>query len=309
MSSLKRLSMRAAPFLPGWIGILTGVMSCMLVFIGATTAMAADHPHVTTQSLDADGVLLLSADSSEAGAYLTAVTITAERQALLPYAVVLKNATPRDIVAYCVVWTLTGVNGTVRTQTLTRRNFTTFQGGDAIEAGGAKLLSFAGDFRRDAASLGERQIADMQRAIRSYADQQAVLISLELVVFNDGTAVGPDRQAALPKLSAWLDAERDLSREALQEGNPHKLVVRARAIRDQAFDTLPPISERTSGMLMAAAEVAKGYARTYELAKAYFAAQVTAWAEEANEDVARRNLSSLTGRKLYPVIHRKGERQ
>jgi hypothetical protein len=142
----------------------------------------------------------------------------------------------------------------------------------------------------------------MREATQFYRAQRSVAVSVELAVFDDGLAVGPDQDNWLPRLSAWMDAERDFSRAALSASV--RFSEHVRGTRDRGLALLPkPPSTARSGLL-AAAETASTYTACYDLAKAYFAAQVADWIEQSGERVATERLRLITGTKQYPALHR-----
>jgi hypothetical protein len=152
-----------------------------------------------------------------------------------------------------------------------------FPNGSAIPPNGARLLT--PDSGIDVGSASTETISDQRRGlweqrIESYLAQSSVEVSLELVVFADGTALGRDDETdSLTSKCGWMltrvytiraircrcDALHQSVREALNQG----------------LEALPPDSVRDPFGLQVAAVIATDYWRCQEFAAAYLAAQVT----------------------------------
>ena len=276
----------------------------MLLLFSLMTVMAAD-PIITVRSLDADGIRLLPHGSSEFTAAAQTVASIEERKALLPYTVLLKNTTNRNVIAYSVRWTPTGVDGiAVKPQLLTPRNFITFRGGAAIAAGESKLVSFVDGLTLPPEAQNPALHRRMLQAAEFYRSQRSIEISLELVILDDGTAIGPDQDGKLAILKAWVDAERDFSRQALDVKDPEAFASMVRQIRGEGFQMLGPEYPKTLNSLYLAAEISTEYEACFRFARSYFALQVTDWIDQTDVKSAQQRLSSITGTKQYPTIHR-----
>ena len=148
----------------------------------------------------------------------------------------------------------------------------------------------------------------MTQAGEFYRAQRSIDISLELVIFDDGTAVGPDGDGKISILKAWLDAERDFSRRALDVKDPETFSSMVRNVRERGFQYLAPEYPKSRNSLYVAAELSGEYGPCYRLAMAYFADQVAGWIDQSDATSAQQRLNQITGTKQYPAIHRKGDR-
>jgi hypothetical protein len=274
----------------------------VVLSLNAITVMGAD-PIVTIKSLNEEGVVLLPYDSPEFAAAAAPFTSIKERAALLPYAVLIKNRTNHDIMSYSVRWTPIGTDGLpAKPQLLTPRSF---RGATVIEAGASKLVSFVDSITLPPEVQDAALHRQMTRAAEFYRAQQSIEISLELVVFDDGTAIGPDRDGKLATLRAWRDAERDFSAQARSVEDPEAFSLTVRQIRDQGLQSLPPADSRDIHSLLLQAEISNDYTVSYRFARAYFAAQVAGWIEQTDAKSAQQKLNLITGRKRYVSIQRR----
>lgn len=194
--------------------------------------------------------------------------------------VVLKNATQQSIIAYCVCWKFTDSGGTVRTHVIAKRSFN----GAAIPPNGSKFLS-----------------CNSGTGVGSEA-QSHIEVSLELAVFDDGTAVGPDGANVFPRFKAWVDAERDFVHLALADGD---FSLTVRNAREQGLAALPADDAKTSASLLMAAEMASDYRTCYQFASAYFASQVQEWIDKTGPIAAIERVRLTTNGKHYPTLHKK----
>ena len=138
--------------------------------------------------------------------------VFADIQPLLPFCYVLQNNTDRFIIAYSTRWTLTDSSGTATTEDATWWNLSSFRGGDAIAPGASRLVSPI--FRLGVASFGPTGSAlskQLQQTLADFNRQDKVAVSLETVIFDDGTAIGTDATGAIASARAYLDGEREVS--------------------------------------------------------------------------------------------------
>jgi hypothetical protein len=270
----------------------------------------ASATNVTVLSSDGGEVVLLTQGSPEFEAAARPFADSQQARDLLPYTVLIKNVSGRDLIAYSVRLASTDSNGVTKPlQILIPRDFVTFRGSAVVTSGSSKLISFVTGLtapRRgnavDPASADRfRQTAEFYRA------QHGIVISLELAIFEDGTAIGPDRDHKLPILKAWIDAERDFARAVLSVNDLGAFASEVRAIRDRGYEALPADAPRDAGGLYVAAEMSKRYTDCYRFAQAHFAAQVAQWIDQTDVNSARQRLMMITGNKQYPVIQRKGQ--
>lgn len=262
-------------------------------------------PFTAVSPVVQDGVLLLpTSDPNSVGVVPT--PRSDQEAALLKYAVVLKNTTSHTIIAYCLRWKCVDSSGVVRPHVFARRNFNTFEGGAAVAPGASRLISRdagVGNIQNPPAQAGA-VTARFEQALRYYRAQRSIEVSLDLSVFDDGTAIGPDTSGWFAKFKGWLDAERDFARLALADGS---FAQRVRDAREEGFDALAKDDARTSASLLMAAEMAGDYRTCYQFASAYFASQVQDWIDKTGPSAAIARLRLITSVKHYPTLRKKGE--
>jgi hypothetical protein len=248
---------------------------------------------VIVSGLDSEGVSL---DDSNSQNFVNSLDPDRDTKAdvLLPYSVLMTNHSERKMMAYSLTWRCRDNAGKVVSQNITRWDFRTFS---KLDPGSSKLFSIV-------AGVGTRSTDSVER-IRTFADfyrqQKSINVQLDLVVFADGRAAGPDPDLWLPKLRAWMEAERDLHAAVAAlhtQGEVESLV--ESAVR--GVDLSDP--GKTTADLFRRANVAGSYSEAYSLAHTYFAAWMALGARtegyEAVLQQARRNVSL----RQYPVIHR-----
>ncbi len=264
------------------------------------------QPLITiARSLDAEGILLLPVTHPDV-ASVAPHPQSEDEEALLRYAVVLKNATPHGIIAYYVRWKFTDASDKAVTGVIHDKSFPS---GRPIPPHGAKFLSLHSGIGVDSGrtrAMNERVRDLWDRRPRFYPAQRSIEVSSELAVFDDGTAVGPDDEGMLSTFEAWMDAERDFARRALAENSVVGFRRRVQDALDQGFDALPKEQRGNLGSLPAAADSAPDYSECYQFATAWLASDVMRWIDQSGEEAAREGLRRLTS-KRYPELHRKGE--
>jgi hypothetical protein len=160
------------------------------------------------------GVTLIvpgSAAFSAAAQSVVDPLVFADIEPLLPFCYVLRNNTDKSIIVYSTRWTLTDSLGTSTTQDATWWNLSSFRGGDAIEPGASRLVSPI--FRLGVTSFGPTGSALSKQLRQTLADfnrQDKLAVSLETVIFADGTAIGTDATGAIVSARAYLDGEREV---------------------------------------------------------------------------------------------------
>jgi len=130
-------------------------------------------------------------------------------------AVILKNTSKHSVVAFGVNWTITDESGVTHT-----RGFNYIQpsglldGGKSkrekaqvehqIRPGGARLLTVNGMARTNE-ELHDLALAAFMGTISN--------VELDLVIFDDGEAVGPNQLGLMKRFAAYVNAEQDLMQE------------------------------------------------------------------------------------------------
>jgi len=91
-------------------------------------------------------------------------------------------------------------------------NLASFRGGDAIEPGSDRLVSpiLRLGMSRVGPS-GDGLSKQLRQVLADFGTKSRVNVSLETIVFSDGSVIGPDRTNAAAQARAYLDAERQIA--------------------------------------------------------------------------------------------------
>jgi hypothetical protein len=262
---------------------------------------AFEGPVVTVYSLEASGVELISSTHPDFD-HSFGSGRSVQYDPILPYTVVIRNKSDREVIAHSVIWFCTGADGWVNRQSRTTFNFSTLQPGTNLPPHSSQVVSFLGDLEAGGHNP-HGMIEAMNRMVECYSKQIAIRISLEAVLFDDGTAVGPDTGGWIDRWRAELDADKevltksiqgspDSARTVLKEYSEHALAI-AREKGDQDFAVLPIMSERSTD-----------YSECFNLMKGYFARRLLDEIEE-NSDTALERIRAKLKTKKYPNIKRK----
>jgi len=130
-------------------------------------------------------------------------------------AVILKNASKRSVVAFAVNWTVVDNTNVIRTRGFnyiqpsglldgSRAKREKVEIEQQIRPGAARLLT-ANGMARTAQELRDLAITDFTSTVTG--------VELDLAVFDDGEAVGPNRLGLMERFAAYVDAEQDLVQE------------------------------------------------------------------------------------------------
>lgn len=255
-----------------------------------------------TDTLLNEGLRLLSAESDD---FKSAVrNEPTELREIFNYSAVLKNDSRRDLIGYSVTWFCTDEAGRTLTPEVTIWNAASFR--SVLPVGAANVVS-------NLVRLGtgvhwdQQTQAETLELVRLFSKQREIVISLEAVLFSDGTALGPDRNQWIPRWKAYIDAERDVFSGAVIAG-PYALheylgnmaqagVQRASHIFQKKVDS--------TDLHWAARKHAHTYEDAYELFKAAIATDILA---EVSTHDAPDVISSIRVRfesKKYPAVRRK----
>ena len=279
----------------------------LLLAVVVLRAIGLSQPLITiVPTLDPEGVLLIPATDPDVASMVPRPR-SEDEEALLRYAVVLRNTTSRAIIANYLRWKLTDSSGRVRPQMLTGKSFPS---GSAIPPHSARFLSLESGIGVASGRPGtpRDEVKDVwEQRLQHYHAQRSIEVSIELVVFDDGTAVGPDGAGRFAKFKAWVDAERDFARTALAAGGVVSFGAKVREAREEGFEALPQDAARDNSGLLIAASTATDYSTCHRFVTAYLAAQVAEWIDKIGDDAAIARLRLITSTKYYPVVHRKGE--
>lgn len=257
------------------------------------------QPTISYQSLDAAGVHLLPSTSPEFAAALDPSRPTAG-DALLPYAVLLKNDSDRNIMAFSVRWTCLRPEGPPVTSDETDWNFSTLKPEDGIPAHRARLfseISWLGT-RHAPKDESTRQRADDRAAL--YRTMTSVVVSVEAVLFDDGTVAGPSHNGWGPRLIAMLDADRDLADEVLRTPSAGEVRKNMAGLRDSAYLHLASGEPKDAFALARAANRATSYDECYTMIKAHHAARLLDSMDRVGDTIALQRLKDWRSQRKYP---------
>jgi hypothetical protein len=142
--------------------------------------------------------------------------------AVLPYSFVLRNSSEQAIVGISARWAITDLNGKVVSHDRVWTNLQSPKEGLVPPHSDRLVIPLNAAPPNDPTS-----VSYMRRAIdglpRAFAQEAAILVSLELVIFDDGRAVGSDSANIVSQISARLDADRELLKGIVamsQHGQP-----------------------------------------------------------------------------------------
>lgn len=159
------------------------------------------------------GISLVPASSSEfvnTAPSLTPSNAPPNISSAYPYSFILKNTTSRTIIAFGVRWTCVDGAGQSRSHDRVWSNLSNFTGGLAIASGSERLVS-------PVLTLGPNLESNaLTKALAPFQGRQSITVSLEAVIFSDGTALGTDANNTIPRIQARIDAERVLLTELAQ---------------------------------------------------------------------------------------------
>lgn len=255
-------------------------------------------------SLPEERLLLSPASSPEFKDFFSAPDAFSDA---LKYAVVLKNNSDQEVIAYHVRWTWTDGFGKVTRGGAVVYNFSDLRPGKMLVPGGKHFVSegaWMGAGPRPSFDAAASQ--QVQSQLHTVESRRSVTISLEAVVFADGTAAGRDTDNWVPKWKAWVDAERDVLAftGATSSGDPRQALASwqelafSRAKRQVSRDVQLPD-------LYVLAGNSSSYEEAYVLFRGSFASDVIQRTEqygvESEKEMARSSLRA----KQYPTIHRK----
>lgn len=215
--------------------------------------------------------------------------LPATSDVLLPYSAMINNEGEREIFAYSVRWTCTAPNGNVVVQESTVYDLSTLRG----VAPHTRQLVPGNSTTRDEDQIG--RLADF------YRHQESIEISLDAVVFEDGSTEGLDTGQHIPRIKAWVDAERDLSQEVQSATSTTELTESLTKLRDDGLAQLTTPALQRQGLGLAANRT-PSYRGAYKLAKGYFAQQMLGKIQKDGPAIAVAAVQGMASRKRWPEI-------
>ena len=196
--------------------------------------MGAFEPRITVSSLESEGVVLLSYGHPDFGRVFPAQKAP-EYDALLPYIVMIRNDTDREITAYSVVWysTATGL--------VTKKLRTTLPGVN-LRPHSTQVVSLMSTLETGGPNVDPSTENAIRSLVAFFSRQAAVRISLEAALFDDGAAIGPDNEDWITRWKAELDAEKHVF--TMATSSPASQV---RAVLGQLAEPAIALARRQSG--------------------------------------------------------------
>ena len=191
---------------------------------------------ITVHDMAATGVKLLRYGDPSFALALSPKRSTSI-ESLLPYTVVISNETDQGILAYSIRWKLIDPEGKVSIQESTIFDQATLR---VLAPHSRQLATFAPGLASWSHNEPETQAEEahkIDRLLSTYRKQQAVDISLEAVIFSDGRTFGNDTGFWVPRIKAWIDAERDIMQQ-VQTAPAHDLEKTLTQIRDEGVAEL-----------------------------------------------------------------------
>jgi hypothetical protein len=260
-------------------------------------------PRVTVHSLEGDGVVLVSSANPAFDPHLAP-----EYAAILPYTVVVTNNSPQPILAYGVVWRYTDAVGKPLVRVRNVFSGMRLDPGKGLAPGRGNAVSPVLALEAGGGAWNAMIGPEVARVAGQYTAATRVDISLDSVLFADGTAVGPDTANLIVHWKGWIDAERDVL-TVVAENPSASLVADLGRIADAgAFLVAQGTGAGRPGTVEMAsrADRAKTYAECYILAKAYFAQSTVEEIERGGSPTVE-NLLHVRQLRVYPDVRRKDQ--
>jgi hypothetical protein len=172
-------------------------------------SLVSSPPKVIVSAFSNPEVQIIAPTSTDFQSLMNASahpSVLGSLQPLLPYSVILRNNSTKSIIAYTVSWSSIDKSG--------RPNIDYRTVCDAIQLKG--LISPSSDsfvtIVGTPPSMGVAEVAEEEKRFQS---QGSITISLEAVMFEDGTTSGSDRSLSILQIKARIQSENDLFKSVL----------------------------------------------------------------------------------------------
>ena len=264
------------------------------IILIASTLMASAQPAMTLVGLENDGVSLLGLRSPEFIAALDARRDT-KADVLLPYSVLVSNRSKLGIIAYSLTWRCHDGSGKIVPHNITRWDFRALNVG--LGPGRSKLFSIVRGVGTPSTEPDER----IRTIAGFYERQESIEVQLDLAVFADGRAAGPDPDHWLPRLRAWMEAERDLQSGVAGLRRPEDVEAFVLSAA-RSVDLSDP--GKATADLARRVNTARSFGEAYGLARTYFAAWMALGAQKSGYGAVLEQVRQNMTSRRYPVIHR-----
>ncbi len=170
--------------------------------------MPNTSPKVSVADFNASNIIVVPYGPIEFFSLLETVvprSIQPVIQPLLPYSILVRNGNVKPVMAYTVRWASVDSSGRQDVNTYTLVNLVSLL--PVIPPGSASLATILGHVS-DVTNPGIT--TEIAAAAQSFQNNTSLAISLDAVVFNDGTAIGNDTTDTLALVRGCLKAEYDL---------------------------------------------------------------------------------------------------
>lgn len=189
----------------------------IVIFGLALTAMAQSVP-VILKAPSFPGLRVSRATDPGVQAFVAAVLGTdpaSQLVALLPYSLVLDNNTGYSIRAYVLRLTFVDSRGVGGGRNRTYFNFRAVSNGAEIPGGGTQLVTPSSSLRVGPVTGrgwgGRASPSSATETLQVLRSQASIVLSMDLIVFDNGDVIGPDESGALSYLKSWVRLEREMA--------------------------------------------------------------------------------------------------
>jgi hypothetical protein len=167
----------------------------------------------------------------------TTQTLPAALQPLFPYSVVLENTTGTDIIAFNAAWSTLDAQGQPHAVvTRTPWHLATPDHLAVIQAHSRMLITPVGTIPNELAnvkSLPQPMLDEIAAKTKSFSTN-AMQLTLDSIVFADGSKIGPDNSHTGRTVAAWMTATWKLANEVSNQ-DPANVATYLATARDTAF--------------------------------------------------------------------------
>ncbi len=264
-----------------------------------------EQPRAAVRSLESEDVVLLS--SSDAG-FLEAFKSPPRKEyaAILPYSVIIQNRSGQEIIAYSVVWERLEPDRRVHRGRRSWDAFAKLAPGAGLVPSSSRAVSLLLSLEAGGQTWSAGTEAQSKHLLSLWAGPSTIKMSLDAVLFADGSAAGPDTSGQIPRWKAWLDAEKEVFTKVgaqsqadakpilLQLAEPGLAVAR----RVQGSDV------QDSAVLGVMVGRTNGYDDCLALARADIALSILKELE-SNRLPTLDNVRRIAQSKRYPDVHRR----
>jgi hypothetical protein len=132
--------------------------------------------------------------------------LSATLQPLLRYSVLIENDSETSVLGYTLVWAAVDHDGMPFTEFRGMIDYVALR--RLIPPGKISLATILGP--SDSLSLDQQLVNSITREVQAFESRASLTISLDAVLFDDGTVIGNDTHKTLAEMRARIRAEYDL---------------------------------------------------------------------------------------------------